>query len=184
MCFAILVYFDFGYVCVKYVCSGYPWNWAVSCAVSRKYIHKHATFLRYRTIACENNNKLVNTKVVNRLETICFKSGYLLVLGPSLLFGEPSLAKLFDKASRAELFSEKASWAELFAFKTKPNRAFGFPKLSYFWLFSVEFFKEYNFLDEKAHFYWCLQDYTLKNWQKCWKSAHFLFLKVTQFFKW
>ena len=62
---------------VKYVCSGYPWNWAVSCAVSRKYIHKHATFLRYRTIPCENNNKLVHTKVVNKLETIFFKSGYL-----------------------------------------------------------------------------------------------------------
>ena len=97
------------------------------------------------------------------------------MLGPSLLFGE---------RSRAELFSEKASRAELFVFKTEPNRAFGFPKLSYFWLFSVEFFKEYNFLDEKTHFYWCLQDYTLKNWQKCWKSAHFLFLKVTRFFEW
>ena len=41
-----------------------------------------------------------------------------------------------------------------------------FLKLGYFWLFSVEFFKEYNFLVEKTHFYWCLQDYTLKSWQK------------------
>jgi len=100
---------------------------------------------------------------------------FLVVLGPSRLFGEPS---------RAELFSGKASRAELFAFKTEPNRAFGFPKLSYFWLFSVEFFKEYNFLEEKTHFYWCLQDYTLRNWKKCSKSAHFLFLKVTRFFNW
>ena len=33
---------------------------------------------------------------------------------------------------RAELFSEKVSWAELFAFKTEPNRAFSFLKLSNF----------------------------------------------------
>ena len=86
---------------------------------------------------------------------------YSVVLGLSLLFGEPSRAELFDKASRAELFSEKASRAELFAFKTEPNRAFGFPKLSYSWLFLVDFFNEYKFLVEKMHFYWCLQDYTL-----------------------
>ena len=62
------------------------------------------------------------------------------MLGPSLLFGEPSQAELFDKASRAELFSEKASWAELFAFKNESNWALPFPKLSNFWLFSVDFF--------------------------------------------
>ena len=60
-----------------------------------------------------------------------------------------------------------------FTFKTEPNRAFSFSKSSYFWLFSVNFFKEYNFLIEKTHFWWCLQDYTLKNWQKCWESASF-----------
>ena len=71
----------------------------------------------------------------------------LLVLGPSQLFGEPSLVELFDKASRTEL-----SRAKLFSFKTEPNRAFGFPKLSYFWLFWVDFFKEYNFLVKKYTF--------------------------------
>ena len=104
------------------------------------------------------------------------------MLGPSRLFGEPSRAELFDKASRAEPSRAEPSRAEpsFFAFKTEPNRAFRFPKLSNFWLFSLNFFKEYNFLDEKIHFYWCLQDYTLKNWQKCWKSAHFLFFKQTE----
>ena len=84
----------------------------------------------------------------------------ILVLGPSLIFGEPIRAELFFR-------NGKSSWAELFAFKTEPNRAFGFPKLSYFWLFWVDFFKEYNFLVEKTHFYWCLQDCTLRNCQKC-----------------
>ena len=62
-----------------------------------------------------------------------------------------SRAELFDKASQsqAELFSEKANQAKLFAFKTEPNRAFGFSKLSYFLLFSVDFVKEFNFLVEK-----------------------------------
>ena len=31
----------------------------------------------------------------------------------------------------------------------EPNQAFGFPKLSNFWIFSVNFFKKYNFLIEK-----------------------------------
>ena len=103
---------------------------------------------------------------------------------PSFWEARPSFLIRWAKPSRAFFRKGKSSQAELFAFKTKPNRAFGFPKLSYFWLFSVDFFKEFNFLVEKTHFYWCLQDYTLKNWQKCWKSAHFLFFKVTRFFKW
>ena len=81
---------------------------------------------------------------------------------PTFWQAELSQAKLFYKVNWAELFSQKAGQAELFAFKTKPNRAFCFPKLSNLWLFSVDFFKEYNFLVEKTHFYWCLQDYTLK----------------------
>ena len=68
------------------------------------------------------------------------------MLGPSLFFSEPSQAFWYGKQSGAE-----QSQAELFAFKTKPNRAFGYSKLSYFWLFSVDFFKEYNFLEEKTH---------------------------------
>ena len=103
---------------------------------------------------------------------------------PTFWRAEPSFLIRQAEPSRAFFRKGELSRAELFAFKTEPNRAFGFPKLSYFWLFSVDFFKEYNFLEEKTHFYWCLQDYTLKNWQKCWKSAHFLFFKVTRFFKW
>ena len=40
---------------------------------------------------------------------------------------------------------------KLFALKTEPNRALGFPKLSNFLLFSVDFFKKYNFLVEKKN---------------------------------
>ena len=109
---------------------------------------------------------------------------YVLLFGRSLLFGEPSQAFWLGKPSWAKLFSEKTSQAELFPFKTEPNQAFCFPKLSNFWLFSVNSFKEYHFLVEKIHFYWCLQDYDFKKWQKCWKLAHFLFFKVTCFFEW
>ena len=60
---------------------------------------------------------------------------------------------VFKISEQAKLNQDMASRAELFTFKTEPNRAFGFPKLSYFLLFSVEFFKEYNFLEEKTHFF-------------------------------
>ena len=74
---------------------------------------------------------------------------------------DPSLVMLLTLIPSIQ-FSINIAIAELFAFNTEPNRAFGFPKLSYFWLFWVDFFKEYNFLLAKTHFYWCLQDYTLK----------------------
>ena len=44
---------------------------------------------------------------------------YLVVMDPSLLFGKPAPAELFDKESRAKLFSEKAS-------QGKPSQDFCF----------------------------------------------------------
>ena len=46
------------------------------------------------------------------------------MLGPSLLFGKPSQAELFDKASWAEpsFFSEKASRAEPSFLLSKPSQ--------------------------------------------------------------
>ena len=104
------------------------------------------------------------------------------MLGPNLFFCKPSRAKLFDKASQAELPSEKMSQDKLFAFKTEPNQAFAFPKLSYFELFSVDFFKEYKFLVENALLLTSSGLY-LKRLATCGKIAHFLFLKVTWFYE-
>ena len=91
------------------------------------------------------------------------------MLGPSLIFGEPSQAEVFDKVNQSELFSEKASRAKLSQTKLSV-----FQNWAIFYNFQLTFLKEFNFLVEKTYFYWCLQDYNLKNWQKCWRSAHFL----------
>ena len=103
---------------------------------------------------------------------------------PTFWQADPSRAFWWGKPSWAFFRKRKSNRAKLFAFKTEPNWAFSFPNLSIFWQFSVDFFKECNLIVERAHYYWCLQDYTLENWQKCWKSAHYLFFKVTWFFEW
>ena len=71
---------------------------------------------------------------------------------PTLWQAESSCLIRQAVPSQAFIRKGKLSWAELFAFKTEPNQAFSFPKLSYFLLFSVDFFQEYNFLDEKRTF--------------------------------
>ena len=68
------------------------------------------------------------------------------VLGQGLLFGKPSRAELFDKASQAkQSFFRKGEASYAICFQNRANQAFSFPKLSNFWLFSVNFYREYNF---------------------------------------
>ena len=78
---------------------------------------------------------------------------------PTFWQADPSQAFWWGKPSSGAFFRKHKP--------NEPNRAFNFTNLSIFLQFSVDFFKEYNFLVERAHYYWCLQDYTLKNWHKC-----------------
>ena len=59
-----------------------------------------------------------------RFETLLFETTICSMKLPASVGSKPTFwqTKLFDKASRAKLF----------AFKTEPNRAFDFSKLSYF----------------------------------------------------
>ena len=66
-----------------------------------------------------------------------------------------------------------------FCFQNRAKPSLCFSKLSNFWLFSVDFFKEYNFLAEKTHFYWCLQDSRFLKTLEI--SSFFVFLRLVVF---
>ena len=103
---------------------------------------------------------------------------------PTFWQADPSRAFWWGKPSWAFFRKRKSNQAKLFAFKTEPNWAFRFKELSNFWLFSVDFFKEYYFLVEKNKLLLMSSGLYLKEVAKMWKSTHFLFFKVTRFFKW
>jgi len=68
---------------------------------------------------------------------------------PTFWRAEPSFLIRWIEPSRAFFRKDELSQAELFAFKSEPNQAFGFLILSYFWLFSVEFFKRIKIFSKK-----------------------------------
>ena len=69
------------------------------------------------------------------------------------------------------------------------QREYIFPRFPFFYFGSLDntsikfVLRLGSTIIETKYYYWCRQDYTLNNWQKCWKSAHFLFFIVTRFFK-
>ena len=79
----------------------------------------------------ENKTKFKNF-YIHFIKNVGRISKFVLVLGPSLLFGEPS--SLIRRVEPSQAFFRKGepSQAELFAFKAQPKRAFGFSKLSNF----------------------------------------------------
>ena len=78
---------------------------------------------------------------------IVLKVTYLLVLGPSLLFGEPSRAELFDKASRAEpsFFQKRQAEPSFLLSKPSQTELSVFQNWAIFDYFQLTFLKNTTF---------------------------------------